>query len=170
MPMQSQCILGKFPIHPALVNMHNLTLCAHTPVWRPVHKASTFVDSHTPIYNSGLTFPEQYGNVAFLMLMRLTGARGVTDWFPENALPLATFVCWKEGVSAELPSLFKANKASLQSPAHTTAKLIGITAVLCSESDGYGRINKSPSFTLNPQPWNCSLTVATSLFLLRVHP
>lgn len=32
MLMQSQCILGKFPIHPALVNMHNLTLCAHTPV------------------------------------------------------------------------------------------------------------------------------------------
>lgn len=100
--------------------------------------------------------------------MPLAGARGVTDWFPWNSVPLTAFVCWKERVSAELPSLFMANKASLQSPAHATAKLIGVAAVLCSESDRHGRINKSPPFTLNPQPWNCSLTVATLLFLLRI--
>lgn len=49
----------------------------------------------------------------------------------------------------ELPSLFMAYKALLPSPAHTTAKLIGVAAVLYSESDKHGRINKSPPFTFN---------------------
>lgn len=55
--MQSPCILLKFSVYPALVNTHILTLCAHTPVWMPLHKASTFVDSQR--YNSGLPLPQQ---------------------------------------------------------------------------------------------------------------